>query len=252
MPAPIALQLYSVRDQLEKGFDSVIRQLADTGFVGVEPAGFPGTTPEKAAQLFKSLGLQVCSAHTDLPLGDAKNKVLDVAKTLGLKRIVSGKGPDDFKTVELIKKTCDLFNQSAQIAKENGLTFSVHNHWWEFELLAGKPVYKHMLEYLDKSVLFELDVYWVTTAGASPAAIIKELGSRAPLLHIKDGPCVKGQPMTAVGDGKVDVAAIAKAGAATAEWMIVELDSCATDMLAAVKKSYGYLTRQGFARGNKA
>jgi len=251
MPAPIALQLYSVRDQLEKGFDSVIRQLADTGFVGVEPAGFPGTTPEKAAQLFKSLGLQVCSAHTGLPLGDEKNKVLDVAKTLGLKRIVSGKGPDDFKTVELIKKTCDLFNQSAQVAKENGLTFSVHNHWWEFELLAGKPVYKYMLEYLDKSVLFELDVYWVTTAGANPAAIIKELGARAPLLHIKDGPCVKGQSMTAVGDGKVDVAAVAKAGAATAEWMIVELDSCATDMLEAVKKSYGYLTRQGFARGNK-
>ena len=78
-----------------------------------------------------------------------------------------------------------------------------------------------------------------------------ELGKRAPLLHIKDGPCVKGQPMTAVGDGKVDVPAVAKAGAATAEWMIVELDSCATDMMAAVKKSYDYLTGKGFARGNK-
>jgi sugar phosphate isomerase/epimerase len=108
-----------------------------------------------------------------------------------------------------------------------------------------------MLDYLDKSVLFELDVYWVTTAGANPAAIVKELGQRAPLLHIKDGPCVKGQPMTAVGDGKVDVAAVAQASAATAKWMIVELDSCATDMLAAVKKSYGYLVGKGFARGNK-
>ena len=251
MPAPIALQLYSVRDQLAKGFEPVIRQLAEIGYVGVEPAGFAGTTPEQAAKLFQSLGLQVSSAHTGLPIGDEKNKVLDVAKTLGLKRIVSGKGPDDFKTVELIKKTCDLFNQSAQVAKENGLTFSIHNHWWEFELLAGKPVYKYMLEYLDKSVLFELDVYWVTTAGASPAAIIQELGNRAPLLHIKDGLCVKGQPMTAVGDWKVDVSAIAKASAATAEWMIVELDSCATDMLAAVKKSYDYLIRQRFARGNK-
>ena len=249
MPAPIALQLYSVRDQLEKNFESVIRQLAETGYVGVETAGFPGTTPEKAAQLFKSLGLQVCSAHTGLPLGAEKNQVLDVAKLLGLKRIVSGKGPDDFKTVDLIKKTCDLFNQSAQVAKENGLTFSIHNHWWEFQALDGKPVYKYMLEFLDKSVLFELDVYWVTTAGANPAAIVTELGTRAPLLHIKDGPCVIGQPMTAAGDGKVDIAGVAKAGAKTAEWMIVELDSCATDMLAAVKKSHSYLTTKGFARG---
>ena len=249
MPAPIALQLYSVRDELAKGFEPVIRQLAETGYVGVEPAGFPGTTPEKAAQLFKSLGLQVCSAHTSLPLGAEKNQVLDVAKTLGLKRIISGKGPDDFKTVDLIKKTCDLFNQSAQVAKENGLTFGIHNHWWEFQALDGKPVYKYMLDYLDKSVFFELDVYWVTTAGANPAAIVTELGKRAPLLHIKDGPCVIGQPMTAAGDGKVDIAGVAKAGAKTAEWMIVELDSCATDMLTAVKKSHSYLTTKGFARG---
>ena len=250
MPAPIALQLYSVREQLAKGFEPVIRQLADIGYVGVEPAGFPvGTTPAQAAQLFKSLGLQVCSAHTGLPLGDDKNKVLDVAKTLGLKRLVSGKGPNDFKTVELIKQTCDLFNQAAQVATENGLTLSIHNHWWEFELLNGKPVYKYMLEYLDKSVLFEVDVYWATTAGANPAAVVKELGKRAPLLHIKDGPCVKDQPMTAVGDGKVDVQAVIKASAKTAEWLIVEIDNCATDMLAAVKKSHDYLVGKGFAHG---
>ena len=251
MPAPIALQLYSVRDQLAHGFAPVIRQIAEIGYVGVETAGFPGTTPDQAAKLFKSFGLQVCSMHTGLPLGDEKNKVLDVAKTLEVKRLVSGRGPDDFKTVDLIKHSCDLFNQAAQVARENRLNFSIHNHWWEFELLAGRPVYKHMLDYLDPAVLFEVDVYWVTTAGVNPVVIVTELGSRAPLLHIKDGPCVKDQPMTAVGDGKVDVPGVAKASAKTAEWLIVELDSCATDMLTAVKKSYGYLTANGLARGNQ-
>jgi len=70
------------------------------------------------------------------------------------------------------------------------------------------------------------------------------------LLHIKDGPCVKNQPMTAVGAGKVDIAGVAQASAKTAEWMIVELDSCATDMLTAVKESHDYLVTKGFARGN--
>ncbi|MCG3149637.1 MAG: hypothetical protein PCFJNLEI_03102 [Verrucomicrobiae bacterium] len=251
MPAPIGIQLYTVRDQLAKGFEPTIRQIAAMGYVGVETAGFPGTTAEAAAKLFKSLGLQVSSAHTGLPLGDDKNKVLDLAKTLGITRIVSGKGPDDFKTPELIKKTCALFNQAAQAAKENGLTFSIHNHWWEFQSLNGKPVYQYMLEQLDPGVLFELDVYWIQTGGCNPASVIKEIGKRAPLLHIKDGPCVQGQPMTAVGDGKVDLPAVAKAGAGTAEWMIVELDACATDMLAAVKRSYDYLVGKGLARGNK-
>jgi len=249
MSASIALQLWSVREQLEKGFEPVIRQLSDIGYAGVETAGFPGTTPEKAAQLFKSLGLKVCSAHTGLPIGDDKNKVLDVAKTLGIKRIISGKGADSFKTLDLVKNTCDIFNQSAQVARENGLSFGIHNHWWEFEILDGKPVYKYMLDYLDKSVLFEVDVYWAAVAGANPAAVVAELGSRAPLLHIKDGPAVKGPPQTAVGDGKIDVPAIVKASGKNAEWLIVELDNCATDMLEAVKKSYSYLVGKGFAHG---
>lgn len=251
MPAPIAIQLYTVRDQLAKGFEPVIRQIAEIGYAGIETAGFPGTTPAAAAKLFQSLGLKVSSAHTALPLGDNKNKVLDDAKTLGIQRIVSGKGPDDFKTLDLVKKTCALFNQAAQVAKENGLTFSIHNHWWEFQLLDGQPVYRHMLAHLDPGVLFELDVYWIQTGGCNPAEVVKEIGKRAPLLHIKDGPCVQGQPMTAVGDGQVDMPAIVKAGAGTAEWLIVELDACATDMLTAVKKSHDYLVGKGLAHGNK-
>lgn len=251
MPIPIAIQLYSVRDLQEKDFDGVLKQIAGIGYVGVETAGFPGTTPAKAAKLCKELELTITSAHAGLPIGGDKNNVLDLAKTLGIKRLVSGKGPDDFKTVDLIKRTCDQFNEAGRVCAENGMTFSIHNHWWEFEKLDGKPVYKYMLDYLDKSVLFEIDVYWVQTGGGNPAAVIKEIGKRAPLLHIKDGPCVQGQHHTAVGDGKVDMASIAKAAAGTGEWMIVELDSCATDMMEAVRKSYQYLIGKGLARGQK-
>src|SRR5260221_14354509 len=101
MPAPIAIQLYTVRDQLAKGFEPVIRQIADIGYVGVETAGFSGTTPAAAAKLFQSLGLKVSSAHCAMPLGADKNKVIEEAKTLGIQRLVSGKGPDDFKTLDL-------------------------------------------------------------------------------------------------------------------------------------------------------
>jgi sugar phosphate isomerase/epimerase len=217
------------------------------GYAGVEPAGFPGTTVKDAAKLFRELGLTVCGMHSAAPIGDKKAEVLDTAAMLGCKRIVTGKGPDDFKTRDLIQKTCEEFNRASQAARENGLTLSLHNHWWEFEELGAFRVYEYMLDDLDKDVLFEIDVYWVQVGGRNPARIVRKLAGRSPLHHIKDGRCSKGEPMTAVGDGFVDIPGIAKV--TKADWWIVELDTCATDMMEAVRKSAAYLTSKGFVRG---
>ena len=43
----------------------------------------------------------------------------------------------------------------------------------------------------------------------------------------------------------------AAADQATLQWIIVELDDCATDMMQAVRESYAYLTAEGLAEGNK-
>ncbi len=249
MTAPIALQLYSVREALTKDFAGVVRQVAEIGYAGVEPAGFPGTTAQAAGKLFQELGLAVPSAHTPMPVGEKQNEVLDVMAAIGCKRIVSGLGPDDFKSMDLIKRSCDRFNEANAVAVAHGLTFGIHNHWWEYEKVESRYVYQVMLELLNPAVVFELDTYWIKVAGPDPAAIVIEFGSRAPLLHIKDGPAVKGQPHVAVGDGVIDVASIVKAGQGHAEWLIVELDQCATDMLTAVARSCRYLVGGGLARG---
>jgi len=252
MTAPIALQLYSVRDVMAReGFEKVVRQVADMGYVGVEPAGFPGTTPQKAGQLFAQLGLEVPSAHVALPLGEDKQPVLDTMAAIGCKRIVSGKGPDDFKTMDLIAQTCDQFNQSAAVAAEHGMQFVIHNHWWEYEKLGQRYVYEIMLEQLDPSILFEIDTYWVQAAGRDPAQVVEQFGPRAPLLHLKDGSTVKSDPMTAIGDGVLDFPRIIEAAGDHVEWLIVELDRCATDMVEAVAQSYRYLVGEGLARGKK-
>lgn len=252
MAVPIALQLYTVREQLAEDFSGVIRRIAAMGYVGVETAGFPGTTPKDAARLFSNLGLVVCSAHVPLPLGEKKNEVLDTLAALGCKRLVLGGTPRDLKTADQVKRACDSFNEANAVAIQYGLLFGIHNHWWEFQRVEdGHTAFEVMRERLDPAVFFEVDVYWARTGGADPAALVKELGQRAPLLHIKDGPCVVGQPMVAVGSGTLDFRAIIAAGVEVTEWLIVELDDCATDMLEAVEKSYTYLVGRGLARGNK-
>jgi sugar phosphate isomerase/epimerase len=94
----------------------------------------------------------------------------------------------------------------------------------------------------------ELDIYWVTKGGADASSVWRQWESRIPLLHVKDGDLSDANVFSAVGDGKVPVAKTLTAAAEsrTLEYLVVELDSCPTDMMAAVEKSLGWLVKNGF------
>ena len=252
MSTPIGIQLYTVRDAANEDYAAIITKIAEMGYVGVETAGFPGTTPQAAAALFQDLGLQVCGAHSPLPLGDSKNEVLDTIAALGTTRLICpALMRDKFDTIDGIKEVCATLNEAAEVCRENNLELVYHNHWWEYLTVEGQAGNEVMLDNLDQSITFEVDTYWVQVAGADPLKVIESLGSRAPLLHIKDGPATQDGDMTAVGTGMMDVSAVIDAGRPHAKWLIVELDRCATDMVEAVAQSYTYLTENGLARGNK-
>ena len=252
MTTPIALQLYTVRDLLAQDYEGTIRKVADMGYVGVETANMFGGSPASAAKLFGELGLTVSSAHGALPLGDQKQEVIDTMAALNCKRLIlAWQPPEKYKSLDGIKSICDSLNEGAAVAKANGFKLGYHNHWFEYELLEKRIPTDVMLEHLDPEVFLEVDVYWVQTAGQDPVEVVRRLGSRAPLLHVKDGPCQIEAPMTALGEGVVDIPGVVAAGTGATEWLIVELDRCATDMLEAVRKSYQYLIGKGLGRGNK-
>ncbi len=241
MPKPIALQLYSIRKDAEKDYENAVRKVAAMGYPAVETAGFPGTTAEKAAQLFKELNLTVCSAHEGLPVGSNQQKVLETLEALGKPTLVCADiGPNDVKTLDAIKALCDRLNEGYAAANANHLQFAIHNHWWEFGQVGGRVAQDIMLERLAPGILFEIDTYWARVGGADPAVLVRNLGKRVPLLHIKDGPLVRGQPQTALGEGKMDFGPILSSAQPDA-WQVVELDECATDMMEAVRKSFIFL-----------
>jgi sugar phosphate isomerase/epimerase len=253
MTTPIALQLYTVRDLLAQDYEGTIRKIAGMGYVGVETANIFGGSPALAAKLFSELGLTVCGAHSPMPLGDQRQEVIDTMGALQCKRlIVAWQPPEKYKSLDGIKSICDSLNEGAAVAKAHGFKLGYHNHWFEYEPLESRIPIDVMLEYLDPDVFFEVDVYWVQTAGQNPMEVVRRLGLRAPLLHIKDGPCQIDAPMTALGEGVVDIPGVVTAGAGSSEWLVVELDHCATDMMEAVRKSYRYLIEKGLARGTKS
>jgi sugar phosphate isomerase/epimerase len=248
---PIALQLYTIRDLLAKDYEGTIRKVAEMGYVGVETANMFGGSPATAAKLFGELGLTVSGAHSPLPLGDQKQEVINTMSALNCKRLIlPGHPPETYQSLDGIKRICDSLNEASLVAKANGFQVGYHNHWFEYQVVENRIPADVMLEYLDHNVFFEVDVYWVQTAGQNPVDAVRRLGSRAPLLHVKDGPCQIEAPMTALGEGVVDIPGVVAAGAGSTEWLIVELDHCATDMMEAVRKSYQYLIGKGLARGN--
>ena len=54
---PISLQLYTLREDSQKDFKTVLEQVAAIGFKGVEPAGLYGMTPREFRTHVNDLGM---------------------------------------------------------------------------------------------------------------------------------------------------------------------------------------------------
>ncbi len=248
---PIGLQLYSLREALSVDFEGTIRAVADIGYVGVEPFGGMPCPLQAAASLFRELDLQVLGSHIPYPDDANQATVLEIAEAYGLERVcIAFMPPAHFETLDAIKRTCEQLNRAGEFARAHGLELGYHNHWWEFKELDGTATLDLMLSELDDQVFLQIDTYWAQVGGLDAAAVVRQVGSRAPLIHLKDGSLDKDDDMTALGQGKMDVPGIV-AAAESADWHIVELDRCATDMLDAVRESCDYLVQNGLARGKQ-
>lgn len=249
---PISIQLYTVRELAQAGDPlAVLEKISKIGYKGVEGSGY-GLTPAQFRDKVADLGMVVSSYFGPVPTPETVQEFIETAQGLGTKNTVSGFWIPDFETLDAIKQSADKINAVLPTIRKAGLSFSLHNHWFEYDLVEGKLAIEWFLESCP-DVELELDIYWAANFGAhKPQDIVKKYKDRIRLLHVKDGPLVKGEPHQAVGQGKVDIdATIHAADAEKLEWLIVELDECGTDMMNAVEESYDYLVGRGLAAGNR-
>ena len=266
--ADIGFQLYTVRHELEKDFAGTVHKVADMGFIGVEMYPLPpNATPEQAVKVFKDAGLKIFSMHTDMPVGDERDKILKLADIYkcdhiiypGWPKTLSTQDPDLYKhadeifsTLDKIRQRADTYNEIGEFFSKKGLHFGIHNHWWEFETSAGAIPFYYFKDHVKADIFFEIDTYWAKTGGVDPAKAIADFGKRAPFLHIKDGPAKKGNTMFAhvpAVQGSMDFQSIVKAGGTNIKWMIVEFDEYAGNIFDGLQQSYTYLTKKGLAKG---
>jgi sugar phosphate isomerase/epimerase len=251
---PIGLQLYTLRDQLEKDVSGTLKQVAAIGYRDVEIYSLYGKAPKEFSQILKDSGITASSGHYLLPsLKTNWEKQLEDAKTLGLRYMVLAiLDAKDRQSFDDFKRLAELLNKTGEATKKAGLQFCYHNHNFEFTKYGDTTAYEYLLQTLDPNLVkFEMDCFWVTHAGQDPAAYFKKYPGRFPLLHIKD---MKDKPaptqeldakmglFAPVGHGTIDWTRIFKAAREGGmEHYYVEQDYCEQPPLEAVKMSYAFL-----------
>ena len=249
---PVALQLYSVRDDMAADFKGTLAKVAEMGYDGVEFAGLFDQKPEDIKAMCEELGLVPVSAH--VPLVDFLNDcdgTIAAYKAIGCEYVVVPYVTDERRPGgELFLQMVDEIRTIGEKVKAAGMTLLYHNHDFEF-----KPVPESDLcglDYLYANVpadllQTELDMCWVRFAGQDPVAYLDKYAQRSPVVHLKDyykegeldgdpyaliglnegeeKPKTKAFEFRPIGTGVQDIPAIiAKAEAVGSKWLVVEQD----------------------------
>jgi sugar phosphate isomerase/epimerase len=251
---PVGLQLYTVRDELQKDVSGTIKKVAAVGYKEVEIYDLCGMTAKQFGQILKDNGLTAPSGHyMTRHIKDNWEKHIADAKELGMKYMVNAiLEPEERKSFDDYKRLAELFTKAAEQTQKAGVQYCYHNHNFEFKKYGDTTAYDYLLKTLDaKLVKYEMDCFWVTHAGQDPVVLFKKHPGRFPLLHIKD---MKDKPapaqefdaklglFTEVGQGTIDWKRIfAAAPVGGMKYYYVEQDYCERPPLESIKISYDYL-----------
>ncbi|SHM77761.1 sugar phosphate isomerase/epimerase family protein [Roseibium suaedae] len=182
-----SFQLYSAREF--PPLEGTLKKVADAGYAQVEGYGpvYEDAAATRAA--IDAAGLTMPSGHFSLDLlENNEEKVLDIAKTLGMKAIycpyiMPADRPSDSAGWEAFAKRLEALHARYSA---HGYDFGWHNHDFEFVALADGKLPMEIILETAPSISWEADIAWVVRGGADPIAWIKRYGSRITAVHVKD------------------------------------------------------------------
>ncbi|HZK64092.1 MAG TPA: TIM barrel protein [Puia sp.] len=200
----MGIQLYTVRDDMEKDPSGTLKQLSDMGYRYVEHANyhnrkFYGYAPAEFKKLLEGYHLKMPSGHVVMTPADYdyvrkdfsdnwKHTVEDAA-TAGQQFLVSPWLDESLrKNMSDFKAYMDVFNKSGELCRKSGMKFGYHNHDFEFDTkLDGKVLYDLIMEYTDPSLVAQqLDMGNLYNGGVKAIDIAKKYPGRFELMHVKD------------------------------------------------------------------
>lgn len=268
----IGLELYTVRDAMQKDYEGVLAKVASFGYREVEPAsGYNNMSPKDWRAMLDRYGLSAPSTHSGPPPGDTVEKRLEGAQIMGFRYIENlgaapgggGGGASQGRSTETVKRQAQTLNENGKLAQKFGIKMIVHNHTQEFALLSDnnnlRP-YDVLLAETDPAlVAMQLDIGWASVASQDILAMFKKNPGRFECWHVKDATDIKYLPiqtsmadrmraayLVPVGQGQVDYKAIfAQASQAGMKHFCIEQDNASAwgDSVLAAKISFDGLKK---------
>ncbi len=246
---PVALQFYTVRNDMDRDFEGTLRKVAGIGYAGVEFAGFKEWKASELKSLIADLNLLPAGAHIPIDrLEKELGAVIEFNLELGNPYIVCPWIPQERR-----KDKSDwlalarLFNFIGEECQRSGLTFAYHNHSFEFVKFGDTYALDLLFGATNPDfVKAEPDTYWLKHGGVDPAEYLSRYAGRCPLIHLKDMADDEKRSFAEIGRGILDWRGIFEAAeSGGAEWYIVEQDTCPGPPIESARLSFQNLKKWG-------
>ena len=188
----VGLQLYSIRDAMEKDMDDALGKVKAMGYDYVEFAGYFGKSAEEVKALLDKHGLECVSVHQAPSLfWEEGQPAIDFLKTIGAKYCAI-----PWYTVDEYKNNWDetmrKFTELGKTMKENGIQLMYHNHDFEFQKIDGETIIDRMYATIPNDLLKpQFDTCWIHYAGYDPSEYLRKYTGKIEVVHLKDFVCEK-------------------------------------------------------------
>lgn len=253
----IAAQLYTIRDHIKTraDFESSMRKIRAIGYRAVQISALGDIPDVTVKRIIDDNGLTICNTHAAYDdLLNQPERVVAQHQLWDCRHVAIGSMPPEFRGSEDgFRRFAESANRIGETLAADGLSFSYHNHSFEFVKFGARTGLDLLLEETDpRYVKMELDTYWIQHGGGDPVAWIKRVAGRMPVVHLKDmvmlpsGDGRAQQAMAEVGAGNLNFPAILAACQRTdVEWYAVEQDFCAGDPFDSLAISFRNLLALG-------
>ncbi len=222
---PIALQLWSVREDCGRDLPGTLKAVAEMGYEGVEFAGYYERSAAELRKMLDDLGLKVAGSHLGLAQlqGDELERTIEFSRELGGKyAIIASAGAEHIETRAALVNFGHTLNEIAGKLKGHGMRTGYHNHAQEFKAVDGETPWDIIAANTEADVVMQLDLGNAMRGGADPVETLTRWVDRGFTVHLKEYSKEKAEPL--VGEGEVpwqEVFRICEAAGKT-EWYIVE------------------------------
>jgi len=227
---PVAVQLYSVREDAKNDLAGVLKAIAKMGYDGVEFAGFYGHDAKSVKSMLDENGLKAAGAHVGITtlMGDELQRSIEFHATIGNRfLIVPGLDESYTNTRAGWLKAANILNDVSKKLAPHEMKTGYHNHWIEFKPLEGELPWDTFFGNTDKDVIMQFDTGNALLAQAPAAPFIERYPGRALSVHLKEHS--ESNKTALIGDGDVPwstVLPLCESIGGT-QWYVVEQESYA-------------------------